>query len=450
MPSSDGSAAFHRDISHSYPVAARGEGAVVIDSEGRRFIDGAGGFIAILGHSPGEVAKQIFEQADVLQFAHTGDFTSTAEERFARTLLEIAPPGFAKVWITTSGSTANEAAVKLARQYHVLKGQPEKSKVVSRWHSYHGSTLGALSLGGATARRRLYEPYMLDFPHVTPPYCYRCPLALEPSSCAVACANEVEAAITLTGPQYVSAVITEVVSSGPLGALASPPEYLRRVRSICDRYDALLIVDEVVSGLGRTGQWFAVQESAVVPDIITLAKGLAGGFMPMGALLVHERVYETFRSTGTSFVHGESFTGHLMLGTAATAVINYIIEKDLLERVNELAKRLDARLSRFAELPMVGEVRGRGVLRGIELVRDKNTKEPFPRAWQAAENVLTAAANRNVLLLVGNGCADGINGDTVVIAPPYVITDEQLDQVVTALAAALQEVAGKLLNRRDN
>jgi adenosylmethionine-8-amino-7-oxononanoate aminotransferase len=257
----------------------------------------------------------------------------------------------------------------------------------------------------------------------------------------------VESAIKLTGPQYVSAVITEAMASGPLGGLVSPPEYLRRVRGICDQYDALLIVDEIVSGLGRTGQWFAIEESGIVPDVITLAKGLGGGLMPMGAVLVHDKVYEPFRTTGTSFVHGESFTGHLLLGTAGSAVVEFIRDNDLLERVNQIARRLDARLNGFTELPMVGEVRGRGALRGIELVRDKRTKEPFPRAWQASENVLAAAATRNVLLLAGNGCADGINGDTVVLAPPYVITDEQLDQVVNALAAALQQVSEELTNR---
>jgi adenosylmethionine-8-amino-7-oxononanoate aminotransferase len=438
---------FHRNIVRSYPIAVSGEGAVVIDHQGRKFLDGAGGaFVAILGHNPREVAEAIATQVRTLNFAYTGDFTTPGQERLAEQLIAIAPPGFARVWLTTSGSTANETAMKLARQYHVLRDRPEKTKVISRWHSYHGSTIGALSMTGTPVRRRPYEPYLLAFPHVSPPYCYRCPLGLDRRTCEIACAEEIERVIRLTGAQYVSAVILEPVAGGPLGALPTPPEYLQRVRQICDRYDVLLICDEVVSGMGRTGTWFGVEESGVIPDIVTIGKGLGGGFIPIGAVLVHGRIYKAFEELGTSFVHGESFTGHVLLGATAKAVIDFIDDHQLLDRVKRLGERLVQRLRPLAHERLVGEIRGRGLLYGVEIVRDKQTKEPFPRDLQVSERVVQATARRDVLLLSGNGAADGINGDTILIAPPYVIAEEQLDTIVDSLTDSLREVASEFLD----
>jgi adenosylmethionine-8-amino-7-oxononanoate aminotransferase len=419
-----------------------GDGAVVVDSQGRRFLDGAGGvFVSILGHSPMEVSEAIARQARTLNFAYTGDFTTEGEERLAEELIAIAPPGFVKVWLTTSGSTANEAALKLARHYHVLKGAPEKTKVISRWHSYHGSTMGALSMTGNTARRRLYEPYLQNFPHVSPPYCYRCPLGLDRRTCGAACVDEIERVIGLVGEQYVSALIIEPIAGGPLGALSTPADYLRRARQICDEYDILLICDEVVSGMGRSGSWFAVEESGVIPDIVTIGKGLGGGFVPIGGVLVHERVYEPFETSGTSFVHGESFTGHVLLGVTGRAVIDFIKDHQLLARVRGLGNRLAQRLSSLKDEPLVGDIRGRGLLYGLELVKDKHTKEPFSRRLQLGERVVQAANRRNVLLLSGNGAADGVNGDTIVVAPPYVIREQELAQVIDALVDSIREVA---------
>jgi len=440
------SSVFHRNITRTYPAAVGGDGAEISDDKGVTYLDGAGGvFVAILGHSPHEVAQAISDQVLALNYAYTGDFTTAAEARLADQLVRIAPPGFSKVWLTTSGSTANEAAMKLARQYHLLRGSAEKTRVVSRRHSYHGSTMGALSMTGTPPRRRPYEPYLLDFPKVEPPNCYRCPLALTYPSCGAECADEIERSIATVGAQYVSAFITEPVAGGPLGALATPPEYLQRARDACDRNDVLLIVDEIVSGLGRTGDWFGVQESGIVPDIITLGKGLGGGFVPVGAVLVHERVYQAFESAGTSFLHGESLTGHVLLGAAGSAVIDYIENNDLLRRVRERGEYLQKRLQAAEELPLVGQVRGRGLLRGLELVRDKATRRPFPRADRIAERVVEAAAGEKVLLLAGSAGADGVDGDTVVVAPPYVVTEEQVDRIVEVLCAAIRQVAAEVL-----
>ncbi|MEQ8347335.1 MAG: aspartate aminotransferase family protein [Sneathiellaceae bacterium] len=432
---------FHRKIGRTYPVAAGGSGAEIVGEDGRQYLDAAGGvFVAIVGHGVSEIAEAISEQLRSLNFAYTGDFTTSAEQRLAEKLIAIAPPGFAKVWLTTSGSTANEAALKLARQYHHLRGASQKSKIVSRWHSYHGSTMGALSMSGAVPRRQLYTPYLIDFPHVAAPNCYRCPLGRSPADCDTACAEEIGATMRLHGADYISAFIVEPVAGGPLGALPTTPAYLQAARRFCDENDALLIVDEVVSGVGRTGDWFGVQESGVVPDIITLGKGLGGGYTPIGAVLVHERVHAAFESSGTPFLHGESFTGHSTMAAAGYATLSYIERHGLLGRVREMGERLAGRMQELSNLPIVGDVRGRGLLQGIELVRDRRSNAPFARAAQVAERVVAAAAERGVLLLAGNAGVDGVDGDTVVVAPPYIVSAEQVDRIVDTLSDALRTV----------
>ena len=445
MSTSPTSRVFHRNILREYPRAVSGDDVHVVDSEGRRYLDGAGGvFCAILGHGPKEVADAVVAEIRSLNFAYTGDFATSAEERLAAKLIELAPKGFSKVWLTTSGSTANEAALKLARQYHVLRGQYQKSKVIARWHSYHGSTMGALSMTGTPPRRRLYTPYLLDFPHVAPPNCYRCALGRDALTCAAACAAEIEREIRLAGPEYVSAVIVEPVAGGPLGALVSSPEYLRAVRRICDENDVLMIVDEVVSGVGRTGDWFAIDQSGVVPDLITLGKGLGGGYVPIGAMIVRGSVYSAFEAAKTSFLHGESFTGHNVVAAAGYAVLDFIERHDLLANVRSSGARLEERLCAFSNLPIVGMVRGRGLLFGVELVKDKHTKEPFPRALQISERVVHATAERGVLLLAGQAGADGVNGDTILIAPPYTVTTNQIDLIVDTLADALRGISSDI------
>lgn len=334
--------------------------------------------------------------------------------------------------------------MKLARQYHLLRGSAEKTAVITRWHSYHGGTIGAMSLSGSGPRRRPYQPYLLDFPHVPPPDAYRRPQGMDAETFALACADAVETEILARGAQYVSAVMVEPVAGAPLGALVSPPAYLARLREICDRHDVLMIADEVVSGLGRTGRWFAIESAGVVPDMITVAKGLGGGFTPIGALLVHDRISGTLDAAGTAFAHGESFTGHRMMGAAGEAVIDFIEAHGLVARVARGGPGLEALLRPLVGHPLVGTLRGAGFLHGIELVEDKETRRPFPRSARVSERVAEAAARRGVLFQTGNAAADGENGDTVMIAPPYVTTDAQLAEMVGALAEALDEVAGAL------
>lgn len=415
--------------------AVGGEGAQIIDSEGNRWLDACSGvFVAILGANPPGVAAEIASAMERLQFAYSGRFGSAEEDRLAEMLVEKAPEGFGKLWLSTSGSAANEAAVKLARQYHLARGNAEKTAVITRWHSYHGNTALAMSLSGSGPRRRPFQPYLNDFPHVLPPDPDRRPGTAE------SFADEVEHEILARGAQYISAVMVEPVAGAPLGALIPPDGYLRRLREICDRHDVLLIADEIVSGLGRTGRFFAVEHEGVVPDMITLAKGLGGGFTPIGAVLAHGRVTDALESARQPFMHGESFTGHRLMGAAGVAVLDFIDRHGLVQRVAEDGPGLQARLAPLEDHPLVGRLRGRGFLWGLELVAEKDGLWPFPRAAQVSERVVAAAAARGVIFQGGNAGTDGENGDMVTVAPPYVTTSGELDQIAGVLSLALDDV----------
>jgi adenosylmethionine-8-amino-7-oxononanoate aminotransferase len=432
---------FHREPGRDYPVVARAEGAYVYDSAGRRYLDGAGGiFVVNIGHGVREVVEAMAQQAGRVAFAHTSVFTSDAELAFAQKLVDLAPPGFTKAWICTSGSAANETALKLAREYQLIKGQPKRTKIVARWNSYHGSSLGALSMTGQPRRREPYLPYMQDFPHIEPPYCYRCPFGLTYPDCGIACAHALEKAIQETGADTIAAFIAEPVSGGPLGAIVPPQEYFPIVRAICDRHGILMIVDEVITGVGRIGHNFGIDHWGVVPDIITAAKGIGGGYVPVGAMLVQDRIYAAFEEAGRVFRHGETFTGHAVISAAGAAVLDYVRDHGLVARSAATGRMLGNLLERLRELPIVGDVRGEGLLWGIELVRDKATKEPFPRERGVAERVAKAAFESGLLVVAGAGCADGVRGDTISLSPPLILTEDQAKTLVDTLEAALRKV----------
>jgi adenosylmethionine-8-amino-7-oxononanoate aminotransferase len=433
---------FHREVARDYPVVARAEGAYVYDSAGRRYLDGAGGiFVVNIGHGVREVVQAMAAQAGRVAFAHTSVFTSEAELAFAQKLVDLAPAGFTKAWICTSGSAANETALKLAREYQLLKGEPKRTKIIARWNSYHGSSLGALSMTGQPRRREPYLPYMQDFPHIEPPYCYRCPFGLTYPGCAMACAHALEKAIQDVGSDTVAAFIAEPVSGGPLGAIMPPKEYFPIIREICDRHGILMIVDEVITGVGRIGRNFGIDHWGVAPDIITAAKGIGGGYVPIGAMLVHERVYAAFEESGRAFRHGETFTGHAVISAAGAAVLDYVRDHKLVARAAAIGRVLGPLLQRLRDIPIVGDVRGEGMLWGIELVRDKATKEPFPRERGVAEKVANVAFETGLLVVAGTGCADGVRGDTISLSPPLILTEAQAKELVDTLEMALRTVA---------
>ena len=438
-------AVFHRQAGRDYPIASSGHGAYLIDSTGKEYLDAAGGvFVVNLGHGTKEVAEAMAAQAASFAFANTANFTSAAELEFAERLTALAPEGFNKAWICTSGSQANETAIKLARSYHLMKGEAGRIQVVSRWNSYHGSSLGALSLTGHTARRAPFAPYLFSSPKIEPPYCYRCPLNLSQSACGTACADLLDDTIRKTGTSNISAFILEVVSGGPLGALVAPDGYLSKVRAICDRHGILMIVDEVITGAGRTGMPLAIAHSGVVPDIITLAKGIGGGFVPVGAVLVHDRVFDIVEASGQPFRHGETFTGHSVAAAAGSAVLNIIARDGLVEQARLRGERLGAGLRSLANLSLVGDVRGIGLLWGIEIVADKVTKQPFSRAAGVAERIAAAAFEAGLIVIAGTGCADGEAGDTITLAPPFVVTESDIDLIISQLGKAIEAVGAQI------
>jgi adenosylmethionine-8-amino-7-oxononanoate aminotransferase len=433
---------FHRDPHRHYPVVERAEGALLYDVAGKRYLDAAGGiFVVNIGHSVPRVAEAMARQAERVAFAHTAHFTSEAEQEFARRLLALAPTGFGKAWLCTSGSQANETAIKLARSFHLLHGEGTRSQVISRWNSYHGSTLGALSLTGHTPRREQFAPYLFPSPKIEPPYCYRCPFGKTYPACGIACADDLATLIGRVGPANVAAFIVEPVSGGPLAALVPPHDYLRRIREICDRHGILMIVDEVVTGAGRTGRAFGFEHFGVIPDIITLAKGIGGGFVPIGAVLVHDRVYQRFEAAGSVFRHGETFAGHAVLAAAGCAVLEHLEREQLIARAGEKGEILGRKLAALNSHPLVGDVRGIGMLWGVELVADKSSKQPFPRARNMAEAVAEAAFADGLLVVAGTGCVDGRTGDTIALAPPFIIANEEIDEIVVKLTAAIDRAS---------
>lgn len=432
----------HREIGRDYPVATRAEGVYIYDNMDRRYLDAAGSYFTMhIGHGVEEVVSAVTHQLQDLDFAHTGFFTSEAARRFAARLIALAPAGFAKVLFTTSGSASNEAAIKLAHQYHVLRGKPEKTQVIARWHSYHGGSLGALSLTGHVPRRQPFQPILLPFPHIDPAYCYRCPVGKAPDSCARECADALEKQIRLIGSQHVAAFIAEPVSGGPLGAAPAPDGYFERIREICERHDVLLMVDEVVTGAGRTGTRLGIEHWDVVPDVITMAKGICGGYVPAGAVLIHDRIWDAFESAGVPLRHGETFSGHPLVCAIGDAVLAHIEHNGLMERAREMGDVLGRRLERLRASPIVGDIRGMGLLRGIELVAEKDTKRPFARAENVAERVAKEAADRGVIIVAGAGCADGLNGDTLALSPPFIITEAEIETIVATLEEAIDVIA---------
>jgi adenosylmethionine-8-amino-7-oxononanoate aminotransferase len=430
---------FHRDLRATYPVAVRGEGIHLIDARGERYIDACGGAaVSCLGHDHPAVLDAIKSQLSSLAYAHTSFFTTEALEELADELVASAPTGLTRVYFTSGGSEAVEAAIKLARQYALEIGEPERDALIARRQSYHGNTLGALATGGHAGRRRGFEPLLRTAAHVSACYAYRGKRPGEDDDAyAARLADELEARIEELGAGRVAAVFAETVVGATAGAVPPVPGYFRRVREICDRHGVLLVLDEVMCGMGRTGTLHACEQEGVTPDLITVAKGLGAGYQPIGAVLVSERIYEAILRGSGSFRHGHTYMGHPLACAAALAVQRTIRKDGLLEAVRARGDHLDARLrERLGDHPHVGDIRGRGLLRAIELVRDRDSKEPFEADLRLHQRIRQQAMARGLMVYPGGGTADGERGDHVLLAPPFVIDDEGIDEIADRLAAA--------------
>jgi adenosylmethionine-8-amino-7-oxononanoate aminotransferase len=431
---------FHRDQRTAYPVAVRGEGCYIIDSHGKRYLDAAAGAaVSCLGHSDAEVIAAIEAQLKRLPYAVTSFFTNEPAEQLAELLASDAPAGLDRTWFSLDGSEAVESALKLARQWALESGQPRRCEIISRRQSYHGNTLGALSAGGNAFRRAPYEPLLVPMHHVSPCYPYRERLAGESDAgYGDRLARELEGEIERLGPSKVLAFIAETVVGATLGSACPVPGYFRRIREICDRHGVLLILDEVMCGLGRTGRLHACLDEGVVPDMLCLAKGLGAGYQPIGAVLVHRRISQAFDAGSGAFQHGHTFMGHAAACAGALAVQNALRERGLVEVVRRRGDSLAARLrERFGSHPNVGDIRGRGLFWSLELVRDRETKQPFAPAAALHARVKAEAMERGLTCYPMPGCIDGQRGDHVLLAPPYIITEAQLDELIDKLSPAI-------------
>ncbi|HPE79073.1 MAG TPA: aspartate aminotransferase family protein [Gammaproteobacteria bacterium] len=434
---------FHRHTRSDLPVAVKGDGIYVVDSNGRRYLDASGGAaVSCLGHSHPAVIAAIKQQLDKIAYAHTGFFTNEPLEDLADVLIEKAPAGLDRVYFVSGGSEAVEAGLKLARQYAVERGQPQRCHVIARRQSYHGNTLGALAAGGNEWRRQQFRPLLIETHHIAPCYAYRDQRPDESlEAYGLRVANELEAKIEELGGESVLAFVAEPVVGATAGAVPPVPGYFRRIREICDRHGVLLMLDEVMCGMGRTGTLYACEQDGIAPDLLTVAKGLGGGYQPIGALLVSGEIFTTIRDGSGFFQHGHTYMGHPTACAAALAVQQVIRDDQLLDNVQNMGERLDAALhARLGDHPHVGDIRGRGLFRGIEIVANRDTREPFSPAQKIHAKIKQEAMARGLMCYPMGGTIDGARGDHVLLAPPFIIDATQIDQVVELLAQTFDVV----------
>ncbi|MET0630118.1 MAG: aspartate aminotransferase family protein [Xanthobacteraceae bacterium] len=436
----------HRQIGHSYPSAASGQGAVIRDSEGKEYIDASGGAaVSCLGHSHPDVLAAMRAQLDTLAYAHTSFFTTQVAEELADDLVARAPAGIGHVFFVSGGSEAVEAALKLARQYFVERGEPQRRYVIARRQSYHGITLGALAVGGREWQRQKFAPLLIETHHVSPVYEYRDRGVNEaPQAYGERLADELEAKIEELGGDNVIAFVAETVVGATLGAVPAVPGYFKRVREICDRHGVLLILDEVMCGMGRTGTLHACEQDGISPDLMAIAKGLGGGYAPIGALLMQKRVFDTIAEGSGAFQHSHTFMGHPLACAAALAVQRVMRRDDLLANVRAqgayLARRLKERLGNH---PFVGDVRGRGLFQGVELVADRGSKEPFDPKLKLNARLKHEAMARGLMVYPMGGTVDGARGDHVLLAPPFIVDAALVDTIVERLGEAIDAVTAR-------
>ncbi|WP_029032714.1 aspartate aminotransferase family protein [Salinarimonas rosea] len=430
----------HRTLSHTYPVAVWGEGITIRDSEGRAYIDASGGAaVSCLGHGHPEVGAAMKRQIDALSYAHTSFFTTEVAERLAAHLVDRAPQGISHAYFVSGGSEAMEAALKMARQYFVETGEPQRRVFVARRQSYHGNTLGALAVGGNEWRRAQFAPLLVDAHHVSPTYAYRNRRADETlEAYGARLAAELEETLLRVGPDSVIGFVAETVGGATAGALEPPPGYFARVREICDRHGVLLILDEVMCGMGRTGTLHACEQEGVAPDLMAIAKGMGGGYAPIGATLVSERIVGAFQAGSGLFQHGHTYLGHAVACAAALAVQTVIERDGLLANVRAMGAAMREDLvARFGAHRHVGDIRGRGLFQAIELVADRGTKEPFDPARKLHARIKREAMARGLMVYPMGGTIDGRRGDHVLLAPPYIVSRADVTEIVDRLGAAV-------------
>lgn len=440
----------HRQIHSKLPIAVGGEGIALVDADGKQYIDASGGAaVSCLGHAHPDVLAALHAQLDKIAYAHTSFFTTEVAEQLADRLVEDAPEGISHVYLVSGGSEAIEAALKMARQYFVEKGEPQRRHIIARHQSYHGNTLGALATGGNEWRRAQFRPMLIETHHIDPCFAYRYQEPGESDDAyAARAAQALEDKILELGPDQVIAFVAETVVGATAGAVPAVGDYFKRIRAICDRYGVLLILDEVMCGMGRTGTLHACEQEKITPDLMTIAKGLGGGYQPIGAVLLGQHIFDSFANGSGFFQHGHTYMGHPMAAAAGLAVQNVIRRDGLLANVKAMGARLNERLeARFGNHPNVGDIRGRGLFQAIELVADRATRQTFAPSLKLHIRIKRKAMERGLMVYPMGGTIDGVNGDHVLMAPPFIINRDEIDDVVERLGdavdAALKEIDTK-------
>jgi adenosylmethionine-8-amino-7-oxononanoate aminotransferase len=434
---------FPRHTKAAYPTAVKGDGVYLIDKQGKRYLDGSGGAaVSCLGHGDPQINDAIKAQLDRMEFAHTGFFTSDAAESLADLLIQNAPGNLDRVYLVSGGSEAMEAAIKLARQYYLEIGQPQRHKVIARMQSYHGNTLGALATGGNMWRREPFAPLMIDTTHISPCYAYRDKRDDETEfDYGQRVANELETEINRLGAEQVMAFVAEPVVGATMGAVPAVDGYFKRIREICDDYGVLLILDEVMCGMGRTGSLFACEQEGIAPDITAIAKGLGAGYQPIGAMLCSREIYSAIENGSGFFQHGHTYLGHPVACAAGHAVVSAILDRNLIERVQSQGDRLmQALKDRFSEHPHIGDIRGRGLFLGMEFVQDRETKATFDPGLGINKLFKKATFEAGLICYPMGGTIDGKQGDHVLLAPPFIIENNHIEEIIDKLDTAVQVV----------
>jgi hypothetical protein len=437
------SAVFHRVLDKKLPLASRSQGVWIETSDGKRYLDASGGAVVVnVGHGREEIAQAVYEQMQTISYVHPTMFTTSAVEDLASALASHTPGSIDRFYFMSSGSEAVETAVKLARQIHVARGNPDRQVLISRWKSYHGLTMGALAAAGRTSFRLPFYPMLHDAVHIPPPYCLRCSYGLSFPACRLRCALALDETIQNIGPAVVSAFIAETVGGASIAVCPPPEGYWPLIQKICDRHGVVLILDEVMCGMGRTGKWFAAEHYGVVPDILVLGKGLSGGTLALSAVATTTALMEAVRANGGNFVHGGTFSHNGIACAAGLAAVRILEREQLVARAAQLGRRIGMRLHDvLADSPHVADIRGIGMMWGVEFVRDTETLTPFPRSAKVTEKLWQALFEQGVLLYKAVGMA-GTDGDGLIVSPPFVVKEDEIDQVAISLRTALRSVLG--------
>jgi adenosylmethionine-8-amino-7-oxononanoate aminotransferase len=440
-----GPALFQRDPTHDYPVAVRGEGIYIYDDQGRRYLDGTSGAGNVtLGHGRQRIAQVMADQAATLAYCFSAFFTNKLAQDLAERIAAIAPGDLDHVYFVSGGSEGIETAFKLARQYHLLRGNERKQQIIARWRAYHGATLGALGATGMPALRAPFAPWLPDFPHISACYPYRCTFAGCAGQCNLDCANDLEREILQAGPENVAAFVAEPVCMAGIAVGVPPPDYYRRVRQICDKYDVLFIADEVITGFGRTGRYFGIEHWDVVPDMIVFGKGVSSGYCPMGGVIMRRGVRDPFVEKGAFFPHIFTYVNNPLAMRIAGEVLDIIEEEGIIAHVEEVGAYLGERAQDLYKHKMVGEIRNKGMLLGIELVQDRDSKTPFPAAKGVAKRLGAILLERGLSVAATSAIADWVDGDDLRFYPALTITRKQIDEAIGIIDAGLEQLTGEL------